>query len=358
MRILPFLLGSLLCLSSASVFANCYSGCDYQPIFCWENIEAACGLNIGYRNAKMDFSDSYPTQIVSGGATPITLVSGTEKITWRDLNIFELGGKFLISQDQWFLRGKADWGCIGTGKGNALAQQTLINAVPGSTIVFGPASTKSKPRGYLYDFSIGLGYEFYLACDRLMLAPVAGYSYEKQKLFDNNILGTTSQFFPLIPLRLTDLIDGGKRSSRFEWYGPWVGLDFAYSIDCAWKFFGGYEFHYDRVRLSSFANTFLIETAPFVLPPFTERMRRQFSNNDAYGQDATLGFSYQSLGPFWSDWVISLSGNYQYLRTNKGSVKKFSSSQVITPFSINAVSNATKIIWQSWAIKLDLAYVF
>lgn len=358
MRILSFLLGIFLTLSSANLFAFCYSGEDYEPIICWENIDAAVGLNIGYRNAKMEFFDSYPTQLASSGVLPITLVSASEKIIWKDLNIFELGGKFLLTQDQWLLKGKAVWGCIGTGKGHSHNQETLINAVAGRTTIFGPAVTKSKPRGYLYDFSLGLGYEFSFACDRIMIAPVAGYAYQKQKIFDNNILGTTSQFLPALPLRFTDLLDGGKRSSRFEWYGPWVGLDFAYSIDCEWKFFGGYEFHYDRISFLSFSNINVVETAPFVLPAFTESIRRHLSSNNAYGQDATLGFSYQPVCGYWTDWMISFSGNFQYWRVYKGNVKKTETSQVIFPFTLNAVSDVAKIIWQSWGIKMDIAYIF
>ncbi len=89
----------------------------------------------------------------------------------------------------------------------------------------------------LWDVSLGGGYAFYFADDRLMVAPMIGFSYNKQNFRIENGRQVISADNPYSTNPGDNPPPVGPLSSELNstyfarWMGPWVGCDVRYRLD-------------------------------------------------------------------------------------------------------------------------------
>lgn len=110
---------------------------------------------------------------------------------------------------------------------------------------------KEKGNSYVFDLDIGFGLPFYCCCDTFQIAPMIGFSYDRQQIKIGNrerIFAHPNRHFPQI-LSGDEVRHCTKSSYSFStaWWGPWIGFDFFYVVNC-WNLFGEFELHYGRAE--------------------------------------------------------------------------------------------------------------
>jgi hypothetical protein len=144
------------------------------------------------------------------------------ELTWSKVHSYQVTveGRALINRMA-FLRGALDYGWIQSGRvrdsdyGSDGRRDEYSRSI-------------SRTRGdQVWDFSMGAGYPFFFAENRLMIAPLLGYSYHVQNLriTDGKQVITMPSGPPLGDL------EGLDSTYRTQWMGPWLGCDLRYRIE-------------------------------------------------------------------------------------------------------------------------------
>jgi hypothetical protein len=233
----------------------------------------------------------------SAGTNPDIL----SELTWSDVHSYQItiGGRALINR-MVFLRGALDYGWIQSGR-------VRDSDYSGDDRQGEYSRSISQSGGdQVWDFSFGAGYPFLLVNNRLLIAPLLGYSYHVQNLRVTD--GEQVITYPTGPA--LGSLDGLDSTYRARWMGPWLGCDLRY------RFFGGtagdppmelglsLELH--RAEYSAEANWNLIRT---------------FDHPTSFEHEAD-GMGY-SLTTEWlielaMRWDVTVRFHYQHWRTDSG----------------------------------------
>jgi hypothetical protein len=185
------------------------------------------------------------------------------------------------------------------------------------------SNVSSRTKGNVYDLSGALGYQFNWCCYQYALTPMAGYSYNYQRLKNNNY---RDQLNP----ENAELQNLDNRYT-YRWQGPWIGVGARFQPTCEWQLYAEYAYHWSRVK-ASVNEVFLLGESGATL-----KARR------AQGNEVTVGTSYV----FCNSWSLGLKFNYKHFFGKKG---KISTSDTCV--------NLKGLKWTQYNGTVDLGYSF
>ena len=144
------------------------------------------------------------------------------ELTWSDVHSYQItvGGRALINR-MVFLRGELDYGWPQSGR----VRDSDYNSDDRQDEY--SRSISQTGGDQMWDLSLGVGYPFLLANNRMLLAPLLGYSYHVQNLRINS--GKQVVTFPSGPP--LGSLEGLDSTYRTQWKGPWLGCDLRYRIE-------------------------------------------------------------------------------------------------------------------------------
>lgn len=162
---------------------------------------------------------------------------------------------------------------------------------------------KQKHNSYVWDIDIGFGIPFEWCCEGFKIAPMIGFAYDSQQIKTHNkerILANRSTHFPQI-LSGESIKHKTKSSHTFRaaWWGPWIGFDFCYAIDC-WNLFGEFELQFGRVERK--------RSSKVGVPYFDNYSRTK----DFWGTTTRLGANYTLS----ENWYLEATLSYTHLASN------------------------------------------
>jgi hypothetical protein len=154
----------------------------------------------------------------SAGTNPNIL----SEVTWSNVQSYQVTveGRAQLNRIV-FLRGNLNYGWIQSGR----VRDSDYNSDDRQDEY--SRSISHNGGDQVWDFSLGAGYPFLFAKDRLLIAPLLGYSYHVQNLriTDGKQVVTWESGPPL------GTIDGLNSTYRTRWMGPWLGCDLRYRIE-------------------------------------------------------------------------------------------------------------------------------
>ena len=258
------------------------------------------------------------------------------ELTWSDIKIFQLkGGINSVIGKAFYLRGALDYGWIFDG-GNQDADYNGDNR----TLEWSQ-SNNSTDQGSVWDATLGIGYQFKAASDKLRIIPLLGYSYSDQYFNITDGYQTVSEP-ALAPAGETPLplgpFAGLDSSYEAEWWGPWVGIDLWFDPSEKMSLYAGFEYHWADYQGDANWNL----RSDFAHPTSFEH------NADGTGIIMTLGGEFLLVKP----WFLSLYINYQDWSTDPGLDTLYYADGSISQTRLNEVN------WDSFAIMLGLTYRF
>jgi hypothetical protein len=297
------------------------------------NLEATeIGTNLefgaGYRKDNLDWNIAGDIN----GNNPNIL----SELTWSDVDIFQLkGGIRSTISEVFYLRGSLGYGWVFDGE-----NQDSDYSGDNRTLEWS-RSNNSTDNGNVVDGTLGVGYQFKVAADRLKFIPLLGYSYSRQ--FYNITDGVQTVSEPaLAPPGSTPLplgpFPGLNSTYEAEWWGPWVGLDLLFDVSEKVTLFGGVEYHWANYNGEADWNL----RSDFAHPKSFEH------DSDGTGILVSVGGEVHLSKP----WYLSLNINYQDWSTDPGLDRLFFSDGSTTETRLNEVN------WDSFAILLGLTYRF
>lgn len=282
-----------------------------------QQFDCICGdiaLTTGYRNDRI-------TTDVNAFDPPETLIL-QDNLKGKNINIFEIGFKGRVCLCEYFLKGFANFGWVGSGH-----YEEDVSA---------PGKVTSESKGHIHkgrtrDYSIGLGYMFTWNC--INISPLIGYSYDYQRIKMGKI---TVDGFP--DAQLSNL----KYDMR--WQGPWIGLESEFDLCCI-DFTVGYEYHWSDWR----ANWTLAGPDIFGVA-FSDKRK----SHHAYGNVVYIDGTYC----FCNCWEVGLGLKYQYWKATKGKLQPRNGTLAEAVGSSTEVDKVPKATWSSFQIQLSLGYNF
>lgn len=297
-------------------FGDCWDNtdCIWDSIRCmdWEVTVDATG---GFRYDRL-------TCLIDAFDPPDTFIS-SDDLKAKNLTVWEWGLKGRVRLGDLYVKG---WGTFGkVFYGNYTEIGTGADG--------GTSTSKAKVRGgKTQDASFGAGYLFGVT-DWLCLAPVAGWSYNYQKV--------------KIKHAKTDgvddpTLDGVSYINR--WRGPWLGFEAATSLWCL-GFNFGYEYHWAHWR-----GSWKLDGADVQGGSFSDRRKTNHaSGNVVY------------LNTFWNafeDFDAGVLLKYQYWRAKNGSETPVAGSFAAVGLGPDEVDKVKHATWQSFEVQLSLGYTF
>lgn len=271
-------------------------------------------LGAGYRTDDFDWNIASD---ITGTQTPNIL----SELTWSDLNIFQVEVGVKAHVERVYARGSLDYGWILDGD-----NQDSDYLGDNRTLEFS-RSNNDAGDGNVLDASVGIGYK--IIDNKLMVAPLVGYSYHNQDLRIQNGFQTIP---PLGPF------PGLNSSYDAEWDGPWVGVDASVTASERLDLFASFEYHWADYEAEANWNL----RADFAHPVSFRH------EADGKGIIISAGAGY-SPGEHWS---VRASGKYMDWETDPGIDRVFFSDGSQAQTRLNEVN------WESLAFMLEAAYSF
>lgn len=111
---------------------------------------------------------------------------------------------------------------------------------------------KEKGNSYVWDLNISFGVPFQCLCDGFQIAPMIGFSYDRQHLKVHNgerVFANLHHRHPEINTG-RDNCEGHSHVFNSSFWGPWFGFDFSMASQDCWTFFGEFELHVGRAERS------------------------------------------------------------------------------------------------------------
>jgi hypothetical protein len=165
----------------------------------------------------------------------------------------------------------------------------------------------------MWDFSTGVGYAYILFHDRLLVAPMVGFSYNKQNLRIKNGAQVVSTRAPAPDI---GLLSSQLNSTYFaRWMGPWIGCDLLYRKekrnpnDLSMQFGLSAELHYADYYGEGNWN-----------------LRSDLNHPKSFEHDAEgygICISGEWMLTLTPHWDLNLAAAYQYWDTGTGTDRKF-----------------------------------
>lgn len=200
-------------------------------------------------------------------------------IHFEDINMYTAHAKGRWADSEYYVRLSAEYGLSDKGRAEEVfkIKSSLFDELStGSDILRTSVSSPIKRRSEFYDFTGAVGYPFLVAGDCLMIVPLVGASFHRQRIrvkddeessFDSYFsFSSENVFFPTSDPILSSSSDEGdpfssssasnvaslfgispeRRTSvyRFTWWGPFAGVDIAWALDPCWTLFGEFEGHF------------------------------------------------------------------------------------------------------------------
>jgi hypothetical protein len=194
----------------------------------------------------------------------------------------------------------------------------------------------------MWDLSTGVGYAFILLRDRLMLAPLLGYSFSKQNMrikHGNQVISTRS------PAPAVGPLSSQLNSTYFaRWMGPWIGCDLLCRVgtqnpdDHSMQFGLTAEVHYADYYGEGNWN-----------------LRSDLNHPRSFEHDAEgygINISGEWLFSLTTHWNLNITANYQYWDTGTGTDRKFLDS------GDTAVTLLNGVTWTSSSFMIGADYNF
>jgi hypothetical protein len=194
----------------------------------------------------------------------------------------------------------------------------------------------------VWDLSTGIGYAFLLSHDRLLVAPLLGFSYSKQNLRIKNGSQVVSA---RSPAPAVGPLSSQLNSTYFaRWIGPWIGCDLLYRVGKR-----------DSEKLSmQFGLSAELHYADYY-GEGNWNLRSDLSHPKSFEHDAE-GYGICIAGewmlPVTRRWNVSMAANYQYWDTGTGTDRKF-----LTDGS-TAVTLMNGVTWTSSSFMIGANYQF
>lgn len=278
-----------------------------------KGVAAELDLGVGYRTDDFDWNIAGDLS----GRNPTVL----SELTWSDLEILQVKASFKASARRVYARGSLGYGWILEGK-----NQDSDYIGDNRTLEFS-RSNNDAGEGRVLDASIGLGYK--VIDEKLMVAPIIGYSYHTQEL------KLRYGFQTIPPLGAFSGLDS---SYDADWDGPWVGMDASLSTSERFNIFASFEYHW--ADYSAVANwnlrTDLARPVSFV------------HWADGEGIIISAGAAFSPKG----NWSLHVSGEYMDWQTDPGADRIFFANGNQADTRLNEVN------WRSMAVMLETAYRF
>lgn len=337
--------------------------------------DTVIGFGVGYRHdclefrSKVGFDDS--SSNLSSSSFNGDEIKETDK--FEGLNMWQIsaGARATFCQGI-YVRADADYAQIVDGK-----QKVSFKFEPGSVIP-GAASASCSDRlgihakadrGYAYDLSAGIGYEFSFCCDQFVVAPVVGYSYNVQHIRSKRFklgsgsdsswsssssssvvfvessdssssssdFGSSSSSFYSSSSGSGSCSNGIKNTVNARWQGPWLGVDFVYNVDCDWNLYGSFQWHWASQHTHYKTRIDLDFDSSSSTGDFNSKYRVH-----ANGPWFTLGTLYR----FDECWSAGLEATYLTMHSSKGDNEKSSGVRL------------DSVRWNSFRLQGIVAYHF
>lgn len=329
-------------------------GCDVKYFF---------ELNSGYSRSDFKFKFSSNAELNVG--TDIDLLNRRADNKWKKLEAYEIGGKFRVLTGCFYLRAVGNWGRIGSGKSHVDYSQAITGVVGTTSTLTTDFSADKKPKGQLFDVSLAAGFPFYFCSDRLLFAPLLGYSYNEIRLHDRLISGIERDRLtvpPLSVLRISNLTKGADKTA-FCWTGPFVGVDLAFNINCAFTIVAGYDFRWLRIHGSNQGDRRLLQANAGTATPISTLTHHhtKFHGRKTIGQNANLGFFYKFCGGWLNHWAIGVTGNVHHLRGSKARLSTTARVTTVPGTLITLKQQDAKLknaTLNTYGVTLDITYIF
>lgn len=344
----------LFVLISLPSFAQCGGDCCIQSI----------DFGFGWRR------DNIKWKITGIEESSVDAIASSH-LKFEDIESYTYHGKARWAGSAFYIRLAGDYGS--TFKGHFHERFAIDSPLLGGVLrthVEHPVKRKSE----VFDFTGAVGYPF-LTCDNcLMIVPVIGYSFHRQRFrvndkTDNSFtssnfsLESTNPFFddssPFVTSsgsmtdysfnpfssnsqsNIASLIGFSQKkfteNYRFTWYGPFVGIDLAWGLDEVWTLFTELEYHFldrsNRKRKSYTAVDFVDD---------------YHSKKWAYGFNGEIGTTID-LG---SCWYCVIQVDFRFWKSY--SRKHYHGSS----YYDTSVRRKDDILWKSVGANIHLGYIF
>lgn len=258
------------------------------------------------------------------------------ELEWDDLEIYQLGlgSKLIVENNKvpfaTYLRLKANYGWI------------LDGDVQDSDY-FGNNRTNEFSRSYsdsgdgdVLDLGAGIGFQFGLFNDHLLIAPLIGYSYHEQNLTMKDGVQAVGDgvLVPVVGTVLDDL----DSSYDSEWQGPWIGVDVTWLLGQRLALEGTFEYHdvdYDAEADWNLRDDFAHPVS--------------FAH-EADGEGVVVEMALRYL--LNESWALDAGVSYSRFETDSGDDRTFFSdgSSEVTKFN--------EVDWESFSSTIGVRYDF
>jgi hypothetical protein len=293
------------------------------------DMEFELSLTGGLRKDKLDWSIAGS----SAGTNPNVL----SELEWSSVDSYQVTHDIRIRfQRHFYCRGALDYAWVQDGT-------VRDSDYDGDNRTLEWSRSISESTGdEMWDLSGGVGYAFILSHNRLLVAPLVGYTISKQNLRIKNGSQVVSAGSPAPPVGPLSSQLNSTYSAR--WMGPWVGCDVLYRkvrrhpSDLAMQFGLSTELHYADYYGEGNWN-----------------LRSDLSHPKSFEHDAE-GFGICITGKWLialtAHWNLNLAAGYQYWDTGTGTDRKFLVDGGTAVTLLNGVT------WSSSSFMVGASYLF
>lgn len=268
-------------------------------------------IGVSYRSDEIDIKQKVPN-----GCDGTAFFDSETKLRIKDIEIVQLNTRVKSSCGECFyFRGDFNFGWIVDGRARE-SNRFQIALSPGCASVGRNTLYHRVDRKYTADFDLAIGIPLEQCwCSCLQLIPTLGFAYDTQHLKvrrrDDSSFSDESA---------SNDRRGG--SLRTTWWGPWIGVDFAYCNQACYNFYGEFEYHFGT-RCRRHRN------ADFGILPFNHHNRTR----SADGYNLRLGSIYF----FKCNWFADGHFNYRRYTSNH---------------------HRDRVLWRSYEIGVDVGRTF
>lgn len=283
---------------------------------------ASVQVGAGYRQDYVNWKIQTPDIVVPDAVS---------HLKFRDMDIVTTGVKIKANLGcSIFFRTSFDYGWVEDGR---LREDDAFLTAATSTVFDGGVATSASylesvvhnrmRHSHVWDFDIGVGYPIQCWCDDFQIAPMVGFSYDRQFLRVHDHAHIYDGF-TTAQEALLGIVPTGESNSKYTFsaWGPWLGLDAVYASQDCWSLYGEFELHFARLRRERDSNTGF---------EFFDDYER---TNSGWGAVFKVGGNYVLCENWFVDASFEWSQYWSYRRCHD------------------------HFEWDSGIVRLDLGYIF
>ncbi len=302
----------LATLSSTFTYASCSCWCSDD---CCQSLEFAVGWRRDTLKWKVkDMESSYCSSM-----------NADSRIRFDDIDMYTLSGKLRWVGRNYYIRLSGMYGLSdkGRAKQHFNIEDSSLFCYEDSISV--NTDNHIKRRSEFYDFELAVGYPLEFCSCRLIVVPLIGFSYDRQRIrvrekHHHSSSSSSSSYFSVDssnPFKSCESSNPFSCSSstrniaseiglsnqkdsanyRFSWYGPLAGVDIAYALDECWTLFTELE--------GLFLNNLHRKRKSWTGVGFVDDYHHK---GWAYGFDALVGTTFMIQG----NWFSTISIEYKW----------------------------------------------